>query len=107
VTTVVTLAQAKAYVAKDDTGTTNDSYIQDCIDEATDMVTTFIGSATVPDLAKDRAVLETVMSLYHRRQAPNGLAQFAGIDGTTVIRVPRDPMAGAYPILARYMVIGL
>jgi hypothetical protein len=106
VTTVVTLAKAKAYVAKNDIGTDSDEFIQDCIDEATDMVTTFIGTATVPDLAKDRAVMETVMALYHRRQAPNGQSQYAGV-GDVVIRVSLDPMAGAYPILARYMVIGL
>jgi hypothetical protein len=103
---VVTLAQAKQYVDKDGKTGKDDDYIQECLDEATALVEAFIGSATVPDVAKDRAVLETLSELYHRRNAPNGLSQFAGYDGQAV-RVARDPMVGAYPILGRFMVIGL
>jgi hypothetical protein len=107
VTTVVTLAQAKAYVAANDDSTDDDVFIQSCIDEATDMVVAFIGTATVPDSGKDRAILETVSELFHRRQAPSGVQQFAAFDGGPIVRVARDPMVGAYPILGRYMVIGL
>lgn len=103
---MVTLADAKAYVNPGSTTTQDDTYLTSCIAEALELVTAFIGTAVVPATSKDRAVLETTSELYHRRNAPNGLAQFAAFDGQP-IRVARDPMVGAYPILSRFMVIGL
>lgn len=102
----VTLEQAKQYVNPGSTTTQDDAYIQDCLDEATDMVTAFTADQTIPTVAFDRAVKEVLSELYHRRNAPNGIAQFSQYDGGP-IRVARDPMVGAYPILSRYMVIGL
>lgn len=103
---MVNLADLKAYVSPDMATTKNDAFIGKCLEEALELVTAFIGSATVPPATKDRAVLETGSELYHRRNAPNGVAQFAAFDGAP-IRVARDPMVGAYPILGRFMVIGL
>ena len=56
----------------------------------------------IPAGVKRRACLEVASELYHRRNAPNGVAQFAALDGAPV-RVARDPMLGAYPILNRFV----
>lgn len=85
---------------------TDAAFIEQCWDEATALVTQFIGAETIPVAIIDRATLEVGSELYHRRQAPNGIAQFASMDGSP-IRVARDPMLGAYPLLQRYMVLGL
>lgn len=82
------------------------AYVEECWDEATSLVNVFIGSATVPVAILDRAFLEVGSELYHRRQAPNGIAQFASLDGSP-IRVARDPMLGAYPLLQRFMTPGI
>jgi hypothetical protein len=39
--------------------------------------------------------------LFHRRSAPNGVAQFASFDGSP-IRVAKDPMNAVYPLLMPY-----
>jgi hypothetical protein len=102
----VSLADLKEYVNPGGTATTDDAFLTTCLAEATELISVFIGTVVVPSVVKDRAVKETASELYHRRNAPNGLSQFASFDGTP-IRVARDPMVGAYPILGRYMVIGL
>lgn len=104
---MVTLEAAKDYVDPNHGDSTkNDEFIERLIELADSMVTAFIGTQEVPEEAKDQAVLETVLQLFHRRQSPNGEAQFSEY-GTAVVRTPRDPMVSAYPVLGRYMVIGL
>ena len=51
---------------------------------------------------QERAVLEVGSELFHRRNAPNGVAQFAALDGAP-IRVARDPMVAARPLLSPYL----
>lgn len=82
------------------------AFVEECWDEATALVNVFVGAETVPVAILDRAFLEVGSELYHRRQAPNGIAQFASMDGSPV-RVARDPMLGAYPLLQRFMTPGL
>jgi hypothetical protein len=55
----------------------------------------------------NRAKIECGSELYHRRSAPNGVAQFATLDGGSAVRVARDPMIAAYPILVPYVGQGL
>lgn len=86
-------------------GSTDDNFVQTCYDEAETLVADFIGLSVVPEPIIARAVLEVGSELFHRRNAPNGVAQFASYDGQA-IRVARDPMVAAYPLLARYMVVG-
>lgn len=99
---MTTAADLRAYV-----GATadDDAYLTKCVSEATTMVAEHIGDATVPEDIEDRAVLEVGSELYHRRQAPHGVAQFGAFDGAPV-RVSRDPMNVARPILAPYVVGG-
>lgn len=84
-----------------------DTYIQQVLDRASALVTAYIGQADVPEVIVDGATLETASELYHRRNAPNGVAQFASDDGGQPIFTARDPMIRAYPLLDRYVIRGL
>lgn len=99
----MTVEELRAYVGA---GTADDSFLQDCWDEAEAMVTAYVGQVVLPPEAgpaQERAVLEVAAELFHRRQAPGGITQFATVDGPAPVRMARDPMLGAYPILARWM----
>jgi len=67
------------------------------------LVSAHVGTATVPETVLDRAVLEVASELFHRRNAPSGISQFGAADGS-VVRVARDPMVAAYPLLAPWVV---
>lgn len=86
----------KAYVGSPDSDNT---FVNDCWEQAESLVNRFIGTAVVPADVLDRAKIECGSELYHRRSAPNGVAQFATLDGGQAVRVARDPMVGAYPLL--------
>lgn len=85
---------------------TADAFVNDCAGTAETLVDGYIGEASVPADVRDRAVLEVGSELYNRRNAPNGIAQFATPDAAP-IRVARDPLVGAYPILRHYVGIGV
>ena len=56
----------------------------------------------------ERATIEVAAELYHRRSAPNGIKNFAdGFDGTAAIRVARDAMVAARPLLAPYLPLAI
>ena len=94
----------KAYV---NAPSADDTFVQQCWNEAIALVTKFSGTATVPDAIKDRARIEVGQELYSRRAAPNGIAQYATFEGASAIRVARDPMVGAYPLLQPYVGQGI
>ena len=81
-------------------------FIQSCEYQAQDLVDGYVGSAIVPLTILERAYLEVGSELFHRRSAPNGVAQFTTLDGSA-IRIARDPMVGAYPLLRRYVGWGI
>lgn len=85
---------------------TDDGFISACLEQAEALVTQAVGGATVPEQIGHRAVLEVGSELYHRRQAPSGISQFATADGTPM-RVARDPMVAARALLAPYLKAGL
>ena len=94
----------KAYVGAPDSDNT---FVSACWDEAHALVDTFCGDVVVPAIVLKRAKIECGSELFHRRSAPNGVAQFATLDGGSAVRVARDPMVGAYPILIPYVGLGL
>ena len=65
-------------------------------------------SGTVPATVLDRATREVCSDLFARRNAPNGIvnAQFASGDGpgASAVRINRDPLTPAYPLLSRWVV---
>lgn len=95
----------KAYVGAH--GTSDDDFIDACWHESVALVASYAGSATIPAEVLNRAHLECGSELYHRRSAPNGVAQFASMDGGNAVRVARDPMVGVYPILRPYVGLGI
>lgn len=84
-----------------------DAYVADCWVSAQQLVAKHLVSAdvaaTVPADVLARAVIEVGSELYHRKNAPSGVAQFADLDGYSPVRVARDPMVAARPILAPYI----
>lgn len=98
----VTLEEFQAYVGTDET-----DFPQECLTSGLALVTRFIGTVTtVPTAIKDQATLIASSELFHRRSAPQGVAQFASMDGTPV-RVARDPMIAVYPLLQPYVGYGV
>jgi len=94
----VTLGEFQAYVGTDET-----DFPQECLTSGLALVTRYIGAVTtVPAEVKDQAVYIASSELFHRRSAPNGVAQFATMDGSPV-RIARDPMGAVYPLLQPYV----
>ena len=85
--------------------TADDTYVQQCWDEAVAHVDTFVGSHDVPSAVLQRCYIEAGSELFHRRSAPMGVSQFASFDGSA-IRVARDPLQGVYPLLRPYLGLG-
>jgi hypothetical protein len=65
------------------------------------LVDRYQGEAEVPSDLHRQAILICASELFHRRSAPNGVAQFASFDGSP-IRVAKDPMNAVYPLLMPY-----
>lgn len=95
----------KSYVGAH--GNADDDFIDACYHEAVALVTSYVAGATVPAEVLNRAYLECGSELYHRRSAPNGISQFASMDGGQVMRVARDPLIGVYPITRPYVGFGI
>jgi hypothetical protein len=81
----------------------DDAFVQECWDTAEDLIASYIRSTKIPAQVLKRCYLEVGSELYHRRNAPMGISQYASYDGAP-IRIARDPLIGVYPLLNRYMV---
>jgi hypothetical protein len=57
---------------------------------------------TVPNHIHEQAILICSSELFYRRQSPQGVTQFAAMDGTAV-RAGKDPMNAVYPLLQPYV----
>jgi hypothetical protein len=94
----VTLAEFQAYVGTDET-----TFPQECLDSGLALIERYIGEIdVVPASVFDQSVLIASSELFHRRSAPNGVAQFASFDGAP-IRVAKDPLNAVYPLLLPYV----
>lgn len=101
--THVTLAEFQAYVGTEETG----EFIESVLSAGHQLVDNYIGTIdTLPHDVAVQCVLICASELYHRRSAPNGVAQFASFDGSPV-RVAKDPMNAVYPLLMRYVGYGV
>lgn len=80
-----------------------DDYITSCAREAIALVASYVNPDNVPADILSRAILETGADLYHRRATRNGIAGFEDSDlAASPVRINRDPLAAARPLLARY-----
>jgi hypothetical protein len=99
----VTLAELQAYIGTEETG----DFIESCLSAGNALVGNYIGAIdTVPDEVHRQAILICASELFHRRSAPNGIAQFASMDGSPV-RVAKDPMGAVYPLLLPFVNYGV
>lgn len=85
----------------------DDPFIEDCYQEAVDLVSAFCGASelAVPLAIRNRAHLEVGAELYNRRGTKNGISQFANPDGSGM-RIGRDPLASVRPLLRPYLLSG-
>jgi len=97
----VTVEQFRSYVGTKEVS----SFVDGCLASGNQFVAKFVGNAKVPGDVLDQAVLSCASELFHRRSAPNGVAQFADL-GTTV-RIAKDPMTAAYQMLLPFVGPGL
>lgn len=94
------LGELQGYVNADATA---NRYLTTCWGTAAELVNTYVGTRQVPDSVLTRAVLDVASELFHRRNAPGGVMQQFTDLGAAPVRMARDPMLGAYPILAPYV----
>lgn len=89
-----------------------DSELAACVAQAQALVDKYVDDycspSSPPEEVSDRAVMEVAADLWARRKAPNGILnqQFAAGDGdvgVTPIRISRDPLIPARPILAPWV----
>ena len=97
----VTVEEFRAYVGTDETS----DFVSECLTAGLALVTKFIGDATVPVTILDNAVLMASSELFYRRQSPQGVTQFATMDGSPV-RAAKDPMNAAREVLRPYVGFG-
>lgn len=83
----------------------DDPMIQSSYLVAVDLVAGYVGSSKVPERILARAVLEVGSELYHRKDAPNGVSNFQTFEAAP-IRIARDPMVAARPLLTPYLLPG-
>lgn len=84
-------------------GDDDDTFIERCFDDATDLVTEYVGDNYVPPSRLALAILKTGSELYSQRDAPQGVSQFSDVNSNPV-RVARDPLAAAKPLLRKYVI---
>lgn len=103
----VTIDQVRAKVNAS-AATLPNTDIELALGVATELVAQHIGTATVPPSVKDRAVLLVAVEQVNQDNAPNGIVNQAFTDGlgdsaSAPVRIGRDPMKPALPILAPYV----
>jgi hypothetical protein len=97
----VTVEQFRAYVGTKEVS----DFVDTCLASGSQMVTKFVGTSRVPQGVLDSAVLSCASELFHRRSAPNGVAQFADLGST--VRIAKDPMNAAREMLLPFTGPGL
>ena len=99
----VTVEEFREYVGTSEVS----SFVDDCLASGLALVENYIGTQTVPAVIKDQSVLLCSSELFHRRSAPNGIAQFASMDGSSPMRVAKDTMTAVYTLLLPFVKMGV
>lgn len=83
------------------------AFVEACTKEAQGLVTVAASGTwtDIPASVLDRAIIEVAADLYHRQSTRLGVSGFADND-LNPVRITRDPMAAARPILAPYLAGG-
>jgi hypothetical protein len=98
----ILLSEFKAYIGTDE----DSDFVEQALDAGHALVDNYQGEADVPSDLHRIAVFQVGSEIFHRRSAPNGIAQFASMDGSPV-RVAKDPMGAVYPLLLPYVGYGV
>lgn len=98
----ITVANFAEYVGTDDTG----DFTSSCLTAGHSMVDKFQGDAVVPTQVHIQAVFMCASEIFYRRNSPQGVTQFASMDGTPV-RAAKDPMNAARELLRPYVGYGV
>lgn len=99
----VALVDFQQYLGTTETG----DFIESALSAGNALVGRLIGEVdTVPNEVHNQAILIAASEIYHRRSAPNGVAQFAAFDGQPV-RVAKDPLNAVYPLLLPFIGYGV
>ena len=88
-------------------GESDREFVAVCVATATTLVDAYVGATSVPEDIMDAATTQTASEMFHRKSAPSGVAQFSSLDGISPIRVAKDPMTSVYPMLNRWVVLGV
>lgn len=94
----VTIQQFRDYVSTDEDST----FVTNCLVAGKALVDRYVGTATVVDHILDEAYLIASSELFYRRQSPQGVTQFATMDGNPV-RAAKDPLNAVYPLIAPFV----
>lgn len=96
----LTAADLARYVGAADSDT---AFVEACLEAADELVSGFLGSAAaveaVPAPVLRAAVQEVGADLFHRRKTRNGVASFNGDGDVLALRVNRDALTAAVPLL--------
>lgn len=82
-------------------GSLSDTELALLWDDAASQVDVYVGDAVVPAATLTRAILSAADRMHILDVSPDGATQYDA-EGSP-IRVSRDPLAGAYPLLARFV----
>ena len=104
-TPATTLAEYVQAVSTED-----QAHAESCTAEAAALVAHALGENNpfdVPDEIVDRCVLEVGAELYYRKRTRHGISSFDGVEGAMPLRISRDPMTAAWPLLRQFIPFGL
>ena len=98
----ITVANFAAYLGTDDVG----DFVQSCLTAGHALVDRYQGDVVIPTQIHVQAVFIASSEFFHRRNSPQGVTQFAAMDGAP-IRAAKDPMNAVYPLLQPYVSYGV
>jgi hypothetical protein len=94
----VTVEQFREYVGTDEVS----DFVDACLAAGGALVSRYIGDVDVKDEIVDNCILIASSELFHRRNSPQGVTQFATMDGSP-LRAGKDPMTAVYPLLQPFV----
>lgn len=83
----------------------SDAILGQCIEVADEAVKRHVGAAVIPPATLERAKLLAANECLQQNMSPNGVLnqQYDLGDGSTPLRIGRDPLTPVYPLLARFI----
>jgi hypothetical protein len=83
------------------------AFVASCWARADALISQHVGVVEVPSAILIGAILEVGSELFHRRNSPSGIAQFATAGDASPVRLARDPLTSVYSVLAPWLGVGV